>query len=170
MIERVEEPVHIEQPVVNIPEAPSKEQSKFTNARLSKYRKNIESIIENSSENEIAKKALAFLPIQNPTLDKYTELIQEILKNKTDKKKGVQGLGAELKRELVSVITRHYLDRVVFSGKVADRLNEMEPVLNQLRKQKIDTFPILEDWNLDEVSKAWPNTDLNVVKSVFSKK
>ena len=157
-------------PVPESPAAPTKEQSKFTNARLSKYRKNIDQIVESSAENELAKKALAFLPDQNPTLDRYSELIQAILKNKTDKKKGVQGLGVELKRELVSNLTRHYLDRAVFTGNIAEKVKAMEPILEEIRKQKIDTFPILEDWDSNEISKTWPNADLNVVKSALAKK
>jgi hypothetical protein len=142
-------------------------ESKFVNDRRSSHKYQIEQIIADSDKHELSLSASAFISDDSSSAEQFKALILKILSSKTDQKKNKKGLGSSHKKELVNQIIRNYLDKLVFDKKDISPLKDLKDFFGQLRKKKIATSSIYQEWRPEEVQKYNRSLDTKFIKSIL---
>jgi len=140
------------------------EKSMHIQGRAYLYKQNVNNIIVENPGNSVAQNALTFLSVTSPTPKLYEELINRILKNKSDKERNIKALSLKQKQVLIQNITWQYLDRICFYSKEITALASQQPLFNHLRKNKIDMHALFESWNSKEVKNLEPGIDTKEIK------
>lgn len=135
-------------------------------SRSSRYKENVKKIVDAKPGNKVAENALRFLADTNPDPERYDDLVNKILKNKTDKSKNTKGLTLKEKNALIDNISWQYFDRVCLNEKKADNITMHHTLFNHLRKNKIDMHLLYDDWNGKEIKALEPGINLNEIKKV----
>ena len=137
-------------------------------ARSSRYKDSVKQIVGAKPGNRVAENALRFLADTNPGPERYDDLVNKILKNKTDKAKNIKGLTLKEKNALIDNISWQYFDRICLNEKKADKIIMHHALFNHLRKNKIDMHLLYNDWNSKEVKALEPGINFNEIKKVVS--
>ncbi|HEV8084463.1 MAG TPA: hypothetical protein VGP55_14750 [Chitinophagaceae bacterium] len=152
--------------VVKTPDSDTHEKYLTIQGRSSKYNENVKKIIAARPGNKVAENALRFLADANPDPERYDDLINKILKNKTDNAKNIMGLTLKQKQVLINNISRQYFDRICLNEKNADKITMHQALFNHLRKNKIDMHLLYDEWNSKEIKTLEPGINFNAIKKV----
>lgn len=133
-------------------------------ARYSKYTENVQKIVDAKTGNKLAEDALRFLSDTAPNPGRYEELLNKILKSKSDKTKKITALTLKEKNALIDNISWQYFDRVCLKRKSTNELTTNSALFNHLRKNKINMQSLYDDWNANELKQIEPSINLNQIK------
>lgn len=148
----------------DLPVIDNHQKSLLIQARFNKCLQNVQKITKDKQGNKTAENAVRFLADTNPTAERYEDLINKILKNKTDSAKKIKGLTLQEKRVLIDNISWQYFDRVIINTKKTDQITTLTALFNHLRKNKIDMHSLYDDWNAEELKSVEPGINLNEIK------
>jgi hypothetical protein len=157
-------PVEAKKPVV----ISQKEKAHFVNSRHKKYSNLAVGVLEHTKENPLAIKTRAFLQSADPAIAKLEMLVKEIIQNKKPVGKNVPALNKNQALDLLQAIICHYLDKISFNGKNTEQFKALDPVLNTLKKAKVDIQAIHNYWDAAGISVYEPELDINLIKKLFA--
>ncbi|HLK27339.1 MAG TPA: hypothetical protein VKT28_02070 [Puia sp.] len=132
--------------------------------RFTKYRDEARSIVTASEKNNIAVAVLSFLQ-SAATLADLKNVIESILKNVKPKAKSKQALTTDQVKKLTSTCVFYYLDRAVFDNKKNSLNNELQSMVDDLKKARI--APEFGEWNADEVKLIKPDAEINNIEKLL---
>jgi hypothetical protein len=148
--------------------ANNKEEKKsILQSRNVKYMESVKNIADANPANKAAENALSFLSDPKPNPKKYDELVNKILKNKSDKTKKIKGLSLKEKNILIDNISWQYFDRVCINEKKTDKIAILSPLFNHLKKNKIDMKMLYDDWDGAEIEKIEQAININEIKKIL---
>jgi hypothetical protein len=127
----------------------------------------VKNIADANPANKAAENALSFLSDPKPNPKKYDELVNKILKNKSDKTKKIKGLSLKEKNILIDNISWQYFDRVCINEKKTDKIAILSPLFNHLKKNKIDMKMLYDDWDGAEIEKIEQAININEIKKIL---
>ncbi|MEP7253815.1 MAG: hypothetical protein ABI683_15590, partial [Ginsengibacter sp.] len=136
--------------------------------RANAYKENIQQVVKSTKGNKVAENALRFLADAHPDASRYDDIVNKILKDKTDKRKNIKGLAIKEKRILINNVSWQYFDRVCIDEKKNNNITMNRALFNHLRKNKIDMHSLYDDWNGAEIKKMEPAIDLNEIKKAVT--
>jgi len=140
------------------------QKSLLIQGRFNKYVQNVKKITKDKQGNKTAENAARFLADTNPTVERYEDLINKILKNKSDNTKKIKGLTLPEKRVLIDNVSWQYFDRFIINTKKTDQITALTALFNHLRKNKIDMHSLYDDWNAEELKSVEPEINFNEIK------
>nr|MDQ6889766.1 hypothetical protein [Bacteroidota bacterium] len=149
-----------------VTEVDSREKYLTIQARSAKYNENVKKVVDAKPGNKVAENALRFLADANPEPERYDDLVNKILKNKSDKPKNIKGLTLKEKNGLIDNISWQYFDRICLNEKKTGKITMHHALFNHLRKNKIDMNHLYNDWNSKEIKAVEPEINLNEIKKV----
>jgi hypothetical protein len=147
-----------------LPEIDNHQKSLLIQARSNKYLQNVQEIANGKPGNKTAENAVRFFADTNPNAERYEDLINKILKNKSDSAKKIKGLTLKEKGVLIDNISWQYFDRILINTKKADQITALTALFNHLRKNKIDMHSLYDDWNSEELKSVEPEINFNEIK------
>ncbi|MFT3947203.1 MAG: hypothetical protein QM763_09545 [Agriterribacter sp.] len=141
----------------------SHEKVKHIQARAFAYKETIQRIAASNPENKVLQNAQRFLADVNPTPKRFDDLINQVLKDKSDKTKNIKALTLKQKQTVIQNITWQYLDRLCFNHQTND-IKEHTFLFRHLRKNKINIKSIYDGWNAKEVKEIEPAANIAEIK------
>ncbi len=147
---------------------PSHQKVKRIQARAYAYNENVKKVREANPENKVAENAQRFLSDVNPTPKRFDDLINQVLKDKSDKTKNIKALTFKQKQTLIQNIIWQYLDRLCFNKKETSIITEHAFLFNHLRKNKIDMEALYDGWNSKEVKQLEPEANVKEIKKALT--
>jgi hypothetical protein len=153
-------------PSKDLPEMNEREKYLILQTRSSRYKENVQKIVDSKAGNKTAENALRFLSDTNPDPERYEDLINKVLKNKPDNTQKIKGLTSKEKNVLIDNISWQYFDRVCVNEKTQDKIKIHEALFNHLRKNKIDMKLLYDEWNPKELKSVEPEINFNEIKKV----
>lgn len=151
-------------------EVDPKAKAQFINSRHKKYLQVIHTVLDHTHENPLAVKAAAFIQNNHPGIGRLELLIKEIFQNKKPDNKKIKALTKKQVADLIQAAMHHYLDKVAFNGKETSQITALSPIINELKKAKIDLLHLYTSWDLVHVSEYEPGLDMQLVKKVITQK
>ena len=133
--------------------------------RNNRYKEKIQKVLSRNEDNAIAKKAEKFLK-KAPFPQNFSDLINEILNDKTNRAKNIRGLSKADKKVLIQNITWKYLDLVCFNnaGDI-EKITTLKPTFKIIKNRGLDISSLYKDWNSNEFSQFTPAIDFNKIKN-----
>jgi hypothetical protein len=132
--------------------------------RFTRYREGVRLILD-SSGNEIAGQALAFLQAYPPNAADYAQLVHRVIQNQpseADQRK----LTEAQQSMLAAAVTFYYMDAMIFQHKETGLAAGLQSPLADLGKAGIR--PDLTLWGEPEVRQARTNIDLRKIHQLFT--
>ena len=131
--------------------------------RFTRYREGVRLILD-SSGNEIAGQALAFLQAYPPNAADYAQLVHRIIQNQPSEADQPKLTEAQ-QSMLAAAVTFYYMDAMIFQHKETGLAAGLQPPLADLGKAGIR--PDLTLWGEPEVRQARTNIDLRKIHQLF---
>jgi hypothetical protein len=150
------------------PEQTMREKSRLVQSRTHGYETNIRSVQESYPDKELIAHALIFLKKTKPDGDQYRTLVEEIIKDKTNKAKNIVGLKKREKQILIENITWRWLDSVCFNGKDLDSILALKDAFAYLREKGIDMKEMYKSWDSDQIAAFEPEIDFKKIKKALT--
>ena len=150
------------------PDQVIREKSRLIQSRAHGYETNIRSVQESYPDKELIAHALIFLKKSKPAPDQYRSLMEDILKDKTNKAKKIIGLKKAEKQILIENITWKYLDSVCFNGKDLESILALKDSFAHLRDRDIDMKALYKAWNSDQIEALEPEIDFKKIKKTMT--
>jgi hypothetical protein len=147
-----------------------KSKPQAVNARLMKYKKRVESVVNNSKNNPIALKSQSFIADPQPDYERLAKLVTEILQNKPPKAKQLKALTHKQVEDLLENVICYWLDRHCFNGKDIDQIEQLHNEFKKIEKAKIKPGRIFNYWDFSEVKYYEPDLDEDIFRSIFNEK
>ncbi|HTE28503.1 hypothetical protein [Flavitalea sp.] len=155
----VEEPAD----VIDPPKKTSK--TKFVNSRLAAYRRELDSIVEKSKGNDLMLRARRFLDSGSASSEEYNKLLTEL--NKAWDKAKAKKTESKKLFDIISNITRFYLDKLLFNGGVTEELSELRTKFLSMRKKGMNTGNIYKSWQPGIVQEYQPELDFANLEKII---
>jgi hypothetical protein len=150
------------------PEHTIREKSRIVQSRTHAYEANLLAIKESYPEKELIDHALIFLKKSKPAPEQYLLLIDDILKDKSSKAKGIVGLKKGEKQILIENITWRWLDAICFNGKDLDKILALKDHFAHLREKGLDMKEIYKKWNSGQIAAFEPDLDFKKIKKAMT--
>lgn len=147
-----------------------KSKPQAVNARLMKYKKRVESVVNNSKNNPIALKSQTFITDPQPDYERLSKLVTEILQNKVPKTKPLKSLNDKQKENLLENVICYWLDRHCFNGKDMNQIEQLHKEFKKIEKAKIKPGRIFNYWDFPEVKHYEPDLDEDLFRNIFNEK
>lgn len=154
--------------VTDEPVTIKKNKPQAINARLTRYKKRLESVANNSRNNPIALKAQTFIKDPNPDYERLSKLVTEILQNRPPKSKQLKALNNKQKEDLLENVICFWLDRHVFNGKEMSEIERLNELIDKVEKIKIRPGKIFNYWDFSEVKHYEPELDEGAFRKIFN--
>jgi hypothetical protein len=161
---------HQPQPAAFEPAHVRKSKPQAVNARLMRYKKRVESVVNNSKNNPIALKSQTFITDPQPDHERLSKLVTEILQNKPPKVKQLKALTHKQVEDLLENVICYWLDRHCFNGKDIDQIEQLHNEFKKIEKAKIKPGRIFNYWDFSEVKYYEPDLDEDIFRSIFNEK
>lgn len=145
-----------------------KEKAHFVNSRHKKYMSLATGVLEHSGENELAVKTKAFVQSTDPAVAKLEALVKEIIQNKKPAGKGAKPLNRNQSLDLLQAAVCHYLDKISFNGKEAEKFKALQPAISAMQKAKTDVQALYNYWDAAGISVYEPELDTDMIKHLFT--
>ena len=137
-------------------------------SRTHGYETNIRSVQDSHPDKEVIAHALIFLKKSKPDPDQYQLLMDDILKDKTNKAKNILGMKKSEKQILIENITWKYLDSVCFNGKDLESILTLKDVFAICVKGDIDMKEMYKAWDSDQIAALEPEIDFKKIKKTMT--
>ena len=145
----------------------ARQKRQVVNSRLTKYRKVANDIFEKSHNNAVVVKVQRFLLDPNPTQERLTKLIIEILQNNIPEKMGKR-LTKKQVRELLQASICYFLDKVFFNGNNKPKLGQLKKIIEKFRKAETDMKALYDYWDFAEIMAFEPGLNEAELHNLFS--
>ncbi|HVS95060.1 MAG TPA: hypothetical protein VHE54_01195 [Puia sp.] len=126
-------------PAAAEPAAPAppddRERRRFINARYADHKHRRDVLEKEAGDNEILEKAKKFLAAREPTVERFSKLMDQVLEEK-----------GGWKMELAAIIAAHFLDLVVLRDLRVER-PPIKAVFDRMRKAGVDTKALFASWS-----------------------
>jgi len=142
-----------------------KEKFKLVQSRSFLYEENIKKINAENPKSKTAVIALAFLKKSKPVPEQFKTLIEEIIRDKTDKTKKIEGLTKNQKRIILQNITLKYLDLVCFTGNEIEKITVLSDVFMVLGKKHLNMNELFEIWDSKKIKQFESRLDFEKIKN-----
>jgi hypothetical protein len=145
-------------------EQPLEEKSRLAQSRAYHYETHLKPLKDEFPDKEIIGKASVFLKKSKPTPEEYSELAEDIMRDRTISAKGIRGLNKSQKQLVIESITWKYLDSVCFNGKDLERIREVRGRFRYLKDKGMDMKALYEGWEGGSLAEVEPALDLKKIK------
>lgn len=145
-----------------------KARHQWMNSRLAHY-KDIAGESDVPAESKLTDKVKAFLNDPDPPVARLMKLLSE-LRQPQSRKKASPKMSKKRRAELAKISVACYLDKVCFKGVDPSRIVELRPLLQELKKGRLNATEILRYWNPEEVKQNLPGADTEAIVDVFNTK
>lgn len=157
--------VNLEQENVS-PHVESMSKTKFINSRLSKYKKELDTLVSSTKGLKVAVKSRRFIDNAAPTTADFRKLVYEIVEQNADKSNKI--LTKKRMNQFLEIITWFYLDKWAFNGKDISSLKKAGEVFEYMRQNKNDMLEIYRLWESESLKKYEPTIDYNSVRKLLT--
>lgn len=147
-----------------------KAKAQFINSRHNQYLQAANSISGITQENPVVTKTTAFIQNNHPGIEQLESLVKEVLKNKKPARKNSKPLTKQQIQKLVYITVHHYLDKVVFNGKETGKITALTPLVNLLKKAKVNLSELHQSWGPQQVLEYEPDFDTTLIKKIMTEK
>lgn len=147
---------------------PLKPKPQVVNSRMTRYRTEVDRVLEASGQHPLAGKAQAFVNDPQPSPERTSNLLEEVAQNKKPEKG--KKLGEEQVAILLQNILCYYLDKVCFDGKDPEKIKALRPALENLARAQanLDLSAMYAYWEPDQVRLYEPGTDIAVIRKIIT--
>jgi len=145
-----------------------KPKPQVVNSRMARYRSAVNQVLEETNKHTIAEKAKAFVTDPQPSADRTSNLLIEIIENKKPAKE--KSLTKTRVVNLLQSVLCYYLDKVCFNDGDQDKIEDLRPVLEEIGKAKtdVDLVSVYEYWEPEQVRLYEPETDLTTIRRIIT--
>ena len=147
-----------------------KEKTRTIRSRSYAYEKNIRAVAAGKPDNRVAANALIFLNKTMPVPAEFSEMITEVIRERTGISKGIKGLTKPEKKMVLQNLLWKYLDLVSFTGGDHDKINSLAGVFEGMRKSGLDMNEMFEAWDGKQVRQFEPGVDLKKILNTLTGK
>ncbi|HMF71865.1 MAG TPA: hypothetical protein VK616_10335, partial [Flavitalea sp.] len=129
------------------------------------YRRDVDSIVGTSKGNDLMLRARRFLDSGSASSEEYNKLLAEL--NKAWDKAKAKKTERKKLFDVISNITRFYLDKLLFNGGVTEELNEIRTKFLSMRKKGMKTGNIYKSWQPEIVQEYQPELDFANLEKII---
>lgn len=153
---------------VETDESPLRSKPQVVNSRMARYRSAVDHVLEETNLHVLAEKAKAFVTDPQPTPERTSGLLEEIVQNE------VPSDGQALTNSQVVVLLQsvlcYYLDKVCFNGKDLEKIEDLQNGLEAIGEAEIavDRSVLYEYWKPEVVRLYEPETDLTAIRKIIT--
>ena len=147
---------------------PLKPKARVVNSRLTRYRNAVEELANKYKNNTVAAKAKRFIQDPDPSADRVSELLNEMLEQKAEKKAKENPLPKKQQFVLAQNCLCYYLDKLCFEEKTFEQLTALRAPLGKLKKARINLLAIYQYWEAAEVEKYEKDVPLDTIEELFT--
>ena len=141
------------------------EETDIFRVRNKRYNEKIHKVLSRNEDNVIANKVEVFFK-KTPLPQNFSNLINEILNDKTNKAKNIRGFSAADKKVLIQNITWKYLDLVCSdNAEDLEKITTLKPTFKIIKNGGLDISSLYKDWNSKEFSQFTPAINFNKIKN-----
>jgi thymidylate synthase len=144
-----------------------KSKRQVVNSRMATYRTSVATVYEKSHGNPLVGKVQSFLTDPEPSVDRLSKLVTEIIENKAPKTKEKKKLTKTQVHELLQSAICYWLDKICFNGKDLKKLTSLKKIVEKLKKEKMSVSSIYKYWNSNEVKAYEPDLDDVEIKKIL---
>jgi hypothetical protein len=126
----------------------------------------MEAVAEKRKDDPLVAKVTRFLNDPQPSFNRLSRLVNEILQNKPAKKDSKPLSDPQVFDALKNSIC-YWLDRTIINEKDTKEIQEAKKLFKKLNDAKIKTEQIYSYWNFSELKKYEPSLNEKEAKAIF---